>query len=241
LCSDDGSEIKPALENLKENIDDETNSSELARIMCEIGDTTSAERLVKRFIERETHNQATMGCCYTLLGIIESNRGNLDQAISYYRQGLMLKQQHLSPDHLYIPYSHNSLGLALQKREFLDEALEQFIRTLDLWCRQYESGIHENIAMCSHAIGMINVLQDDYKLASNNFSRAYEMLCICLSSIHSRTATVLKCIGSLYGNTVMAQKIFETVLDVQRRCLLTTHVDIADTLYFLGTTNLFQF
>jgi tetratricopeptide (TPR) repeat protein len=185
-----------------------------------------------------------MGCCYILLGIIESNRGNLDQAISYYRQGLMLKQQHLSPDHLYIPYSHNSLGLALQKRGCLDEALEQFNRTLDLWRPQYESGIHENIAIYFHTIGMIYALQDNYELASNNFSRADEMLCICFSSIHSRTATALKCIGSLYGNTgniVMVQKIFEKVLDIQRRCLPTTHVDIADTLYFLGTINLFQF
>jgi tetratricopeptide (TPR) repeat protein len=34
----------------------------------------------------------------------------------------------------------------------------------------------------------------------------------------------------------MAQKIFEKVLDIQRRCLPTTHVDVADTLYSLGKT-----
>jgi len=239
LCSDDESEIKPALENLKENIDDETNSYELARIMCEIGDTTAAERLIKRFIEKETPNQATMGCCYTLLGIIETKRGNLDEAISYHLQGLTLKQQHLPPDHIYIPYSHNSLGLALKESGRLDEALEQFNQALDLWRRQYESGIHENIAMCFHNIGMIYAIQDNIELATNNFSRAYEMLCICLSSIHPRTATTLKCIGSLYGNSgnfVMAQKILEKVLDIQRCCLPTTHVDVADTLYSIGKT-----
>ncbi len=34
----------------------------------------------------------------------------------------------------------------------------------------------------------------------------------------------------------MAQKILEKVLDIQRCCLPTTHVDVADTLYVIGKT-----
>ena len=239
LCSDDDSEIKPALENLRGNIDDETNSYELARIMYEIGDTTAAEQLLHSFIERETPNQATMGCCYTLLGLIETKRGNFDQAISNHRKGLALKQQHLPADHIYIPYSHNSLGLALQQRGHSDEALEHFNRALELWRKQYKDAVHENIAMCFHNIGMIYAEQEKYQLASKNFSQAYEMLCTCVSQIHPRTATTLQCIGSIYGNTgniAMATKIFEKVLDIRQRCLPTTHVDIGDTLYHLGTS-----
>ena len=81
LCSNDDSELKPVLECLKGNIEDKTDSYEPARIMIELGDMVSAEQHLKRFIDRETPNQGTIGGCYMLFGDIAMQRGDLDEAI----------------------------------------------------------------------------------------------------------------------------------------------------------------
>lgn len=126
LCSNDDSELKPVLECLKGNIEDKTDSYELARIMIELGDMVSAEQHLKRFIDRETPNQGTIGGYYMLFGDIAMQRSDLDEAIDYQRQGLALKKQYLPANHPYIPYSHNNLGHALRERGDLNEALQEF-------------------------------------------------------------------------------------------------------------------
>ena len=237
LCSDDDTDIKPVLDRLKDDIEEKTDSYELGRIMIEMGDTTSAEQYLQRFIQRETPNRGTMGGCYMLLGNIEMEKGNVDNAIHYHRHGLELKQRYLPADHPYIPYSHNNLGQALHVHGDLDEALEQFNEALRLWRHEYVNDMHKNISLCLHNIGCIHNDRDEFELALANLNQAYEIRHKCLGLVHSDTATTLKCIASVYGNAnalEQVESLLEKALQIQRSCLPSTHMDIADTLHHLG-------
>jgi tetratricopeptide (TPR) repeat protein len=197
--SDDDNELKPSLDSLKEQIDDETNLYELGRILWRMSQLDASERCFKRLLKQEHSNPVIIPGCYLHLGNIASNREQYDEAIAYHRYGLELKQKTLPPNHPHLAYSHNSLGEALRKHGDFDEALVQYKSALALWQQEYGANDHENIAMCLHNIGTVYAQRDELQEAMSYFTHALKVMERCLPTIHPKIACTLRNIGSVLG------------------------------------------
>ncbi|CAF0776698.1 unnamed protein product [Adineta ricciae] len=238
LCSDNDSELKPSLDSLKEQIDDETNLYELGRILWKMSQLDASERCFKRLIAQNHPNPVIIPGCYLHLGNIAGNKGNYEQAIAYHRCGLELRQKTLPSNHPHLPYSHNALGEALRKHGDFDEALQQYKNAFILWQQEYNGDDHPNIAMCLHNIGTIHAQRNELQQAVNYFTRALQIMARCLPTIHPMVASSLRNIGSilgLIGQLDQAREAFQKVISIQRQCLPSTHPDLAGSLRDMGT------
>ena len=173
--------------------------------------------------------------CWSELGIVYWNNGNLELARQYVEKGLSIRQKELSSTDPLIGDSFNRLGLLYQENDPL-QALIYFNRALKIFEKNYGES-HSQIALVANNLAFAYASQGEYEEAFKQLDRVKTTLEKLYPGNHQRKAFNLSTIGLLQRQ----QGELDAALISQAQALKmyialygTKHPEVANTYYLMG-------
>ncbi|UJR32550.1 hypothetical protein I4U23_020012 [Adineta vaga] len=210
-------QLKQLTEYMRKEVGILSGKHRLGNLMIAMGEWNKAKDIYEVLLQEEEDPYIIQQ-----LGFIAHKMNNLDIALQYYRDALSLFTTLLSPNDSGLATIHSNIDCVLSEKEYLDEALKQFERSLEL---QRRARTYNNIAT-------IYEKQECRKEALENMGHSLRMLRESLPPTHPEIAISLSNIGTLYDKNKQYSKAlsyYDRSLSIQKVSLPEHHPDIIHT------------
>ncbi|CAF3336994.1 unnamed protein product [Rotaria sp. Silwood2] len=193
-----------------------------------MGELDKAERYCKILLSETNSKKSSI---YNLLGLISNDKGEHDQAQTYYALSLE-DRAYTSDESLFLLHpasTYNNAGLAYFYQENNDMALEQFLKAIDALSTRYCLPL---LAITYNHLGMVCRRMEEYAAAFKYYSLALQVKKIFYPSCHPEMASTYCNIGVVHfmlGYYENALRCYNRALEIELRCLPPTHPDLATT------------
>ena len=211
------------------------NEYYIAEAQLNLGRYENAKEIVKQninFLSKENYPEL-LAQTYNLLGIIFWQEGNNNLALEYIEKGLEIRQKHNSFE---IAASYNDLGLVYQSLD-AKKALDFYAKALDSYKTRLPS-VHAKNAILFSNIGIINLSQQEYAEAQENFEKAQSIWQkVYPNKSHPSEAFVINNLGRVFlvkkqYNTAIQH--FTKALKIYQDNYGNKHPEIANTYNFIA-------
>ncbi|MDN5201769.1 CHAT domain-containing protein [Fulvivirgaceae bacterium BMA10] len=132
----------------------------------------------------------------TGIGTVYRSMGEYNQALSYFKQSLLIRSDHLKPEHRAILTNYGNLANVYSDLFLWDDALNNFFRVLKI-IKTLGSKSHPHLAKTYNGIGLVYLRKNNYRLALDYFIKARQVLEINANDKHS-LKDVFENIGEVY-------------------------------------------
>ena len=174
-------------------------------------------------------------------GVFLKNAGDLDGALSIFRELLKSSKRVLDYQHPNIASIHNNIGSALREKGVSQEDTSFFAKTLShyqraLKIRQKKLGDHASTAESLHNMGALLMDMNRYDEARPCLEQALEMNQRVRGPMYGRNTGILKRLGIVLkaqGDYDGARASYEQELKVRKRAFGLEHPETVRTLYDL--------
>jgi CHAT domain-containing protein len=173
--------------------------------------------------------------CWSELGIVFWNNGNLELARQYVEKGLSIRQKELSSTDPLIGDSFNKLGLLYQESEPL-QALIYFNRALKIFEKNYGES-HSQIALVANNLAFAYAAQGEYDEAFKQLDRVKATLEKMYPGNHQRKAFNLSTIGRLQQDQGKLDAALVSQTQALKMYIIlygTKHPEVANTYFLMG-------
>ncbi len=134
LYTGDDHQLKSLLQYLKNEYDDEENTLiSFGDILLKMGKFNDAEKYYHRCLQELPSDHKYIPRCYHSLGVVATQKNDLDSSLIWFYKSLEIKLQTLRSDDPEIANDYNSIGIAYRKKGELDQAIEMFEKALVSW------------------------------------------------------------------------------------------------------------
>ena len=163
-------------------------------------------------LAEEIGDASGMASSYNNIGVLNKNRGNLDEALKSYLKSVMIEEENGFDDAL--PYTYNNIGTIYSLKGEFEKALEYFNKALE----QFQSIDHKlRIIGTLNNIGNVYSDLNQYDFALMNYLKSleiYETL-----DDNSQAFVPFNNIGNIYfqkGELENAMAFYESALDLEK-------------------------
>ncbi|CAF1391118.1 unnamed protein product [Rotaria sordida] len=238
LTSDNDPQLRRLTDHMRHALGGGDVWHRMGQLMIKIGELKKAEEIFGILLEKVPQNDRKQ-CAFLCnqLGYIWKQKGNLDNALHYYKSSLATSLNYLPSNDPLFSSVYSNIGGILKKQGKLDEALKYYQRVLQNDLSMFEPNQIE-IAIDYNNIGAILEEQGKYSDALKSYDQALEIKLAHLPPNHPSLAKTYMNIGSLHhkmDDNAMAITYYEKALANQQRSLLSndpslmiTHIRLAD-------------
>ncbi|OFY66501.1 MAG: hypothetical protein A3H98_00395 [Bacteroidetes bacterium RIFCSPLOWO2_02_FULL_36_8] len=169
------------------------------------------------------------------IGVLYSERGEVDSALYYLRFSVRFKQKFLDPGDLSLAATFNNMGNLLRISGRFDRALYYLNEALKIYLTNPK--ISYDLSNTYSNIGIIYLGQQDYESALDYYQKALKILNESSGEKFIQTASVLNNMGVVYeqtGRYKQAKEYYSKSLLLRLKILPEDHYDIADSYNNLG-------
>ena len=226
LTLDDDEELRSLTERIWQEING-TGWEILGDLLLKIGQFNKADELYNVLLE-QTSNVNEKSLYNNQLGLVHLDQGNYEKALSYFKQGLKIRQETLPINHPHLAISYNNIGLAYDKMGEYKKALSYYRKDLEISLICFPSN-HPSLATLFNNIGLVNNNMEEYENALSCYEKALEIREEILPSNHPDLATLYNNIGLVYDQMEEYEKALlshEKALQIRKKALPPNHPDI---------------
>ena len=183
------------------------------------------------FVKRQTEDyiDEDEALCYTCLGSVHKDLGDLEQAKQYFERALTIYLKKLGPDHLDVAMCHNNLGTVHRVLGDLEQAKQYHERALAIYLKKLDPD-HLNVAMCHNNLGNVYSFLGDLKQAKQYYERALTIYLKMLDPDHLDVGMCHNNLGNVHhdlGDQEQAKQYYERALTIRLQKLGPDHLDVA--------------
>jgi tetratricopeptide (TPR) repeat protein len=176
------------------------------------------------------------------LGILCSQAGLYDDAITYYERALSIQLQ-LGCDDEQVATARVLTGAVQYQLGHWQSALSYLEEALTCYRQVYGAGQHRQEATVLYQMGVVQAALCDYDVAMKTLNDAYNIQRDLLGEDDPATLCTRREIGNLYtvyeAEVPLALERFHAILEVQKR-LYERHPNLAETLHSIGLAHVRQ-
>ncbi len=232
LSNNNDENLKILFQNIKNEINQQTNLLSFANILHQMGKYDLAEKYFHRLLADLPNDHEDIFRCYHALGVIALIKNNYDLSLQWHEKSL--KNFKLNPSQL--ANSYNCIGCIYQKKEDFQNALEFYHKALDIWKNNFDEDCYR-IADCLNNIGCVYESEKNYFKALEYHQQALTIRKKCLPKDHSDLGGSYNNIGNIYlciEEYDLALENYKYAYEIKCKSLPSQHSSLALTLENLG-------
>jgi len=204
----------------------------------ELGQVDQAFNYFQILLKSISNDDPDISFLYTELGNVYHEKGLYHLAKENYQKALNIRQQQIPLDYIRIASSLNNIGIIYQQQGQLDQALEYFQQSLELFSKYYPD--NDNILQKSNTLSnMASIYRDkgDLDKSLHLLTNAFNIRRHLLPNDHPLIADSLSYIGSIYHDKSdfdQAYHYYKQALDIQQIICPDDHLKKANTIRNIG-------
>ncbi len=211
----------------------------LGRVYKARGDYATARALAEQALaiyERAGVEDGQRATPFTLLGRVELDMGELDEALVAERRALDLRQRLFAPDHWVVADSHSGIGAILAEQGKSEEALAEYHRAGAIFAK----ALGPDTPQAGYPIlnaGIVLASQKRFPEARERIVRARAIFEKAFGPDHETVATALRVLGDTYlreGRYAEGLAEEQRALGVMGKVLAPDNVEVAAPLTGIG-------
>ena len=235
--SDDDEELRKLTHQINYEIIGFTKEERLGQLLIKIGQLDKAEELFVKMLD-STEYVGAAARLYDQLGCIQFQRGDYEQALSFYEKAHEIRRRTLKANHQHMAQSFDHIARVYDAMGKHSVALTYLTKALDI--RVAWRGIPRfnlEIAQTQHNIGLIHSKMGEYAAAVPFLQQAHETFIAGLPDNHPHVASSCSSISAVYhsmGQYSEARSFAERALNIRQNTLPANHPDLASAYNNLG-------
>lgn len=189
-----------------------------------------------RALDRNLEITRMLTQAHNNIGIAHRRLGQLDEAMSHYRENLALVQNAFGSDHPELALSYNSIGTVYYSIGDYGTAGDYFQRSAEILIINYGE-YHNRTAIAFNNAGLSYFSMGDLEQASEMMERAQTIRLEIFGEEHEQTAVGYRSLASIYvenGEYQEAMQNYQKSLEVSKNVYGENHPNLVDTYIQLG-------
>ena len=181
-------------------------------------------------------NHVDVASSYNSLGMVNTDKGDLEKAKEYHQLALEIRKEQLGPNHVDVATSYNNLGTVYQNKGDLEKAKEFYQLALKIQKEQLGPN-HVDVATSYNNLGTVKRKTGDLEKAKENYQFALDIQKEKLGPNHVDVARSYNNLGAVYSDTgklEKAKEYYQLALEIQKENLGLNHIDVAMSYNNLG-------
>ncbi|CAF1055672.1 unnamed protein product [Adineta steineri] len=219
----------------KENSSDEEGWYRLGSVLIDMGQFDKAGNIYHVLLDQRKDDKDRV-TIYHRLGLIKYNQGKFQEALTFYKKSLAIRQKSLPPNHPDSAKSYNSIGNVHCNTGNYPKTLFYYEKALEI--RQQTLPLnHPDLAMSYNNIGEVYRKMSDYPKALASHEKALEIQQQSLPPNHPDLVASYNNIGVVHdriGNYPKALSFHEKALEIQQQSLPSKHPNLASSHNYIG-------
>ncbi|CAF0899393.1 unnamed protein product [Adineta steineri] len=225
LTADNDPELSRLTDYIRqESFPDEEGWYRLGSVLYKMGQSGKAEDIYQVLLD-QTKDDKDRALIYHRLGCIKDAQGKYQDALTFYKKSLVIKQKALSPNDPELAKSYNNIGLVHDSMGNYPKALSSHEKALEIWQQSLPSN-HPSLAMSYNNIGLVHDNMGNYPKALSSHEKALEIKQQSLPPNHPDLAKSYNNIGSMYismDNYSKARTFYEHAVQIAQQSLPPNH------------------
>jgi Tfp pilus assembly protein PilF len=208
----------------EETFPNSTGWYRLGLVLLKMGHSDKAKEVYEVLLDQTT-NESEKAPIYNQLGCVKDDRGEYQEAITFYEKALAIQQQSLGPNHPDLAVSYNNIGTAYDSMGDYPKALSSYEKALAIQ-QQSLGPNHPDLAVSYNNIGTAYDSMGDYPKALSSYEKALAIQEQSLPPNHPSLARSYYNIGNLYvkiGDYSKARSFYERAVDIGQQSLPSNH------------------
>ena len=228
LTNDNDQDLRLLTDRIREESDpNDKGWHRLGSMLLSMGLPNEAQEVYQVLLE-QANDSFEKGRIYDRLGTAHDDRGDYQEAISFYEKTLIMYQKTQPPPLFNLAATHGNLGTAHFNMSQYPQALSSYKKALTLQQEVLPSN-HLDLAATYNNIGLVYKNIGDYSKALSSHERALEIRQKILPSTHPDLAMSYNNIALVHyhtGNYSKARSLCERAISIGEQSLLPTHPNL---------------
>ncbi|CAF1382657.1 unnamed protein product [Didymodactylos carnosus] len=230
-------QLKTLTELMRKETSGNTEYDRLGRLMIKMGEFDIAEEIYQILLDEAVgRNEKELAHIYHQIGRIKDEKGDYDQAFTFYQKTLEIKQNDLSSNQRDLADIYTDIGVVYKNIGDYVSALSFYQKSLEI-DKKCVPIHHRDLATIHSNIGGVYLNMGDYSSALSFYEQTLEIEQQSLPDNHPSLATTFSNIGLVYdkiGDDSNALSFYQKSLEIQQRALLPNHPSLATTYNNIG-------
>lgn len=235
LTSDDDQQLRQLTNFIREEARGNNGWIRLGYLLTKIGQFNKAEELYNVLLEQASKDDDKANF-YNQLGYLKDEKGQYDEAISFYEKSVEIKRKILPENDPSLATCYNNIGGVYKNIGNYPKALEYYQKYLKIPTESLPEN-HLSLAACYNNMGGVYKNMGDYSKALEYYQKDLEITEIALPENHPDLAVSYNNIGLLYKNMDDPSKALEyynKALKIRELSLPVDHPDFAQSYNNIG-------
>jgi tetratricopeptide (TPR) repeat protein len=207
----------------------------LAMVLHKLGQPGKAQQVYEVLLEQAT-NEIKKGDIYHQLGCAKYERGEYEEAITFYEKSLEIYKKTLPPNHPNLAKCYGNIGLVYYSMGEYSKALSYYEKDLEISQQSLPSN-HPDLAASYMNIGSVYYSMGEYSKALSYYEKALQIKQQSLPSNHPDLAASYMSIGLVcysMGEYSKALSSHGKALEIKQQSLPSNHPDLAASYNNIG-------
>ena len=239
LTSDNDKDLRALTDRIREEtLPDDEGWFRLGEVLKKMGQFDKAQQVYEILLEQTT-DESERRHIYGQLGRIHQNKGNYQEAITFFEQALEIKKKILPPTDTNLAVTYHNISMVYNKMGDYPKALSSYEKALAIQQQSLPPN-HPDLASTYNDIGRVYRNMDDYPKALSFHEKALAIQQQSLPPNHTDLAMSYKDIGSVHrsmGDCPKALSFHEKALAIQQQSLPPNHPDLAKSYNGIGSVH----
>ncbi|CAF1374711.1 unnamed protein product [Adineta steineri] len=239
LTADNDPELSRLIDYIrKENSSDEEGWYRLGSVLIDMGQFDKAGNIYHVLLDQRKDDKDRV-TIYHRLGLIKYNQGKFQEALTFYKKSLAIRQKSLPPNHPDSAKSYNSIGNVHCNTGNYPKTLFYYEKALEIR-QQTLPPNHPDLAMSYNNIGNVYNIMGNYPKTLLYYEKALEIRQQSLPPNHPDLAMSYNNIGEVYrkmSDYPKALASHEKALEIQQQSLPPNHPDLVASYNYIGVVH----
>lgn len=220
--------------------DGPTDLLSFGAVLQGMGNFDAAEKYYHRLLTRSRNDDELTSICYHALGSIACEKGDYDSSLVWNQKSLDIRQRLPNIDNL--AYNYINIGVAYQKKERYNKAIEFYEKAYQIWKHEYGEN-DPKVAIILNNIGGVYHAEENYSKALDCHQRAFYIWerhlppnCFDLGASHNNIGCIFGCLGDYERAT----ERFELALSIYQKSVPPEHPAVAKAFENMGLISFLQ-
>ncbi|CAF0725280.1 unnamed protein product [Adineta steineri] len=174
LTNDNDQDLQTLTDQIRqETFPDSTRWYRLGKLLIKMGQFNKAQEVYEVLIH-QTISESDKAPIYYQLGGIKRNQGEYQEALSYYKKGLTIRQQLLPSNHPALGDSYHRIGIVYDSIGDYPKSLSYYEKARAIRQQSLPSN-HPDLGASCNNIGLVYANMDNYSKAHSFYERAVQI------------------------------------------------------------------
>jgi tetratricopeptide (TPR) repeat protein len=230
LTGEDDKDLQVLMDRIREEtFPDQEGWYRLGMMLRRMGRFDKSQQVYEALLDQTT-NESEKAPIYHQIAWTKYERGEYEEAITFYEKSLDIKQKTLPPNDLSFASTYNNIGMVYDTMGDYPKALLSHEKALEIQKQSLPLN-HPNLATSYNNIGIVYQNMGDYPKALSYYEKALEIQKQSLPPNHPDLAPSCYNIGLLYekkGDYPKARSFYERAVNIGQHSLPPNHPDLKD-------------